>query len=287
MVTMSGTQVAAILLFPAPFIAFGVLAGYRLVQGLADSSLGPWDVAGYISAIVAFGGTGVWLFRLFIGGDWDEKAEQNIRWSAGPIHSTTQVGVRRSWHLALVWNMLSAPLFVLGVREIGRTLFGGLFLLLIPGAGIGFVFRAILITLRWRRFGRSTFEMSPLPARPGGLCTGTIHTRLMSARRTSFHVVLKLTCMEQIWEGRTRVQRNILWREVSVIPPAQISFGSIGASIPVLFALPADARQTTVIGQLATGVRWLLEAEAEMTGVNLKDVFEVPVLASGSDKTGL
>ena len=54
-----------------------------------------------------------------------------------------------------------------------------------------------------------------------------------------------------------------------------MAFGPQGASIPVGFDIPADARETTAVGR-GEGIIWVLTAEAALPGVNLKEDFDVP-----------
>jgi hypothetical protein len=48
--------------------------------------------------------------------------------------------------------------------------------LLFPAVGAGLLVWAVRATLRWRKFGSSTFEMTTLPGVIGGPLRGTIHT---------------------------------------------------------------------------------------------------------------
>jgi len=153
---------------------------------------------------------------------------------------------------------------------------------LFPLIGAGLLGWAILTTLRWRRFGPSTFDLAT-PVGPGGICRGVIHTRLATDEIRSTHVTLKLTCVQRVitGSGKNRSTReNIVWREEYTVPEGQIGFGPVGASIPVQFALPADALETTAIGGSA-GVFWSLAADAELPGVNLSEDFDVPVRRTG------
>jgi hypothetical protein len=50
----------------------------------------------------------------------------------------------------------------------------------------------------------------------------------------------------------------------------------MGTTIPVSFDIPADARQTDS-SDPHNAIVWLLQAEADVPGVDYKDVFEIPV----------
>src|SRR5215472_10227253 len=52
--------------------------------------------------------------------------------------------------------------------------------------------------------------------------------------------------------------------------------GAEGATIPVSFQVPLDARPTDATSPGDT-ILWKLEADADVPGVDYKDVFELPV----------
>jgi hypothetical protein len=104
-------------------------------------------------------------------------------------------------------------------------------------------------------------------------------------------VILKLTCLDRTVTGRGKhrdVRETIVWQEEYTVSEGQIGFGPMGTSIPVHFALPADARATTASGR-GTGIFWVLTADASLPGVDFVEDFEVPVAAtaaaSGSEPT--
>ncbi len=192
------------------------------------------------------------------------------------IAGNTKSNLRTAWFFAVLWNLVSAPMFVMVPREIERNpmvALGALF----PLIGFGLLAWAVMTTLRWRRFGPSRFEMAP--ATLGEHLSGTIHTRLAVDDIRSFRVHLKLTCLERITTGtgkNRRTTEHILWREEYTVPEGQVGFGAFGATIPVRFTLPADARETTVVGR-SNGILWVLIAEANIPGVDFKEDFDVPV----------
>jgi hypothetical protein len=192
------------------------------------------------------------------------------------ITGNTRSNLWTAWGFAVLWNLVSAPIFVLVPREIERNPLAALGALF-PLIGIGLLAWAVMTTLRWRRFGPSRFEMNP--AMPGGYCSGTIHTRLTMDDVRSIRVLLKLTCLERITRGSGKHRRrteNILWREEYAVPEGQVGRGALGATIPVHFTLPRDALETTVIGG-SNGIVWVLAAEANIPGVDFKEDFDVPV----------
>ena len=201
--------------------------------------------------------------------------------TASAIPGNTGSNLRTAWFFAVLWNLVSAPLLVVVPRELERNHLAAIGLLF-PVIGIGLLAWAVMTTLRWRRFGSSRFEMST--ATPGGQCAGTIHTRFAADQVRSLRVTLKLTCLERITRGtgdNRNTHESILWREEYIVPDGQIGLGAFGGSIPVRFALPADALETTAIGR-SDGIVWVLAAEASMPGVDFKEDFDVPVRRDSS-----
>ena len=194
--------------------------------------------------------------------------------STAAIPGNTQSNLRTAWLFGILWNLISTPLLFIipGEWERNHLAAIGLFF---PVIGVGLLTWAVMTTLRWRRFGPSRFEMDP--ATLGGQLSGTIHTRFDDVQ--SLRVTLKLTCLNRITRGSGKdrdTRENILWREEYVVPDGQIGLGGIGASIPVRFSIPADARATTAVGR-SDGIVWVLAAEANLPGVDFKEDFDVPV----------
>jgi hypothetical protein len=106
---------------------------------------------------------------------------QRKDWSEGRVVSNTRASMRSAWVFTCLWNAVSAPLIVIVPRELARKPIAAIGFLF-PIVGLGLLVWAILITLRWRRFGPTYFEMKPLPAAPGGLLQGVIATKLDRSR---------------------------------------------------------------------------------------------------------
>ena len=193
------------------------------------------------------------------------------------IPSNALSNLRVTWTFAVLWSVVSVPIVVLVPRELERNPPAAI-AFLFPIVGVRLLTWAVITTLRWRRFGPTSFEMSAA-ARPGGRCSGTIRAKLPSDSAAPIRVILKLTCLERTIRrsGKRRtVTESIRWREEYEVPRGHVAFGPLGASIPVQFALPSDALPTTAIGR-GPGIVWVLTAEADLSGVDLKEDFDVPV----------
>ncbi len=194
------------------------------------------------------------------------------------VRSNTRAGLIGAWGFAVLWTLISAPLLVFIPRELERKPIAAIGFIF-PIIGVGLLTWAIMLTMRRRRFGPSWFEMST-PATPGGLCAGTIRTRLdRPSPGERLVVTIKLTCLQRIVSGVGKdrdVREHIVWREEQDVSAERILFTPTGAAIPVYFPLPADARETTTSTR-SGGVFWALAVNASLPGVDLDEDFDVPV----------
>ena len=194
------------------------------------------------------------------------------------VRSNTRTHLIGAWGFAVLWTLISAPILFLIPREIERKPIAAIGFVF-PIIGVGLLTWAVMLTMRWRRFGPSWFEMTT-PASPGGMCAGTIRTRLdRPSPGERLVVTIKLTCLQRIVSGVGKdrsVREHIVWREEQDVPADQILFTPTGAAIPVHFPLPADARETTTSTR-SGGVFWALAVNASLPGVDLDEDFDVPV----------
>ena len=200
------------------------------------------------------------------------------RQAAAGVRSNTRSHLIGAWGFSVLWTLISAPILYLIPREIERKPIAAIGFIF-PIIGVGLLTWAVMLTLRWRRFGPAWFEMAA-PASPGGVCAGTIRTRLdRPSPGERLVVTLKLTCLQRIVSGVGKdrsVREHILWREEQDVPAERILFTPTGAEIPVHFPLPADARETTTATR-SGGVFWALAVNASLPGVDLDEDFDVPV----------
>ncbi len=204
---------------------------------------------------------------------WRERPD----WAAGRIVSSTKQTLRGAWLFAAVWNLISFPIAgtFLNANTFRHGLTPAAFVLLFPLAGLGLLAWALLITLRWMRFGESVLEMAVLPGVPGGVVEGVV--RLNCPIRPDGPVQVRLNCMERVTthtsDGNS-TSENLLWQHEE---PAEMV--AAGDALPVAFALPADARLTSAWKSGSNGVFWRLEVHAKLPGVDYKAQFELPVCA--------
>jgi hypothetical protein len=149
--------------------------------------------------------------------------------------------------------------------------------LIFPVVGVLLLMRAIRQTIAFAEFGNSYFEMSSVPGVVGRELKGQIQARFPHSPDHGIH--LRLSCVNRVTTGSGDSQstsENIVWRDEADLASAQLCPGPTGTTIPVAFRIPVDAQPTEKRNARDEFV-WLLEALADVPGVDYHDIFEVPV----------
>ena len=205
-------------------------------------------------------------------------------WAQGRAKSCTHSTMFQAWIFAIVWNLISMPVVVFAPKAIahqGLAIIGFIF----PVCGIGLLIWAIRETLRWFEFGVTWFEMAGCPLAIGREFHGNIHARFPHG--ADHGIRLKLSCINRVVTGSGKNQTTndkILWREEKNVSPGELCPAPIGALIPVSFPIPWNALPTDSTNS-RNSILWLLEADADVPGVDYKDIFELPVFRTKETPT--
>lgn len=231
---------------------------------------------------VSIGGVSIYGFHKYKrqmvsqAADPDSPWRWREDWAQGRANSCTGSAMVQSWIFAVIWNLISAPILYFGPKAIAQQRLAVLGLLF-PLAGVGLLIRAIRETLRRFEFGVTWFEMDSCPVVIGREFHGNIHARFPHG--ADHGIRLKLSCVNRVVTGSGKTQsvnERILWREEKSISPGQICPGPIGSLIPASFSIPWNALQSDSSNS-RNAILWLLEADADVPGVDYKDMFELPV----------
>ncbi len=246
-----------------------------------------------------FGGIGFGLIFLAIFGGNYARRQQRLQvehptepwlwqadWVQGRANSKTRTNMLASWVFAIFWNVISMPIAfqVLPAAAKQKGLITYVFLLF-PIAGIYLLVRAIRLTITFFEFGRTYFEMTTLPGVVGRGLSGQIQARFPHSPDHGIH--LRLSCVHRVTTDSGNSQstmENILWRDEADLGSGQLCPGPIGTTIPVSFRIPLDAQPTEKRNSRDEFV-WVLEALADVPGVNYHDIFEVPVFRTQQTPT--
>jgi hypothetical protein len=274
--------------FALPFAGFGLStlakALQQLLAGTANTSVWMMLIFGLV-----FSGIGIGLMFLAVFGVKFLKRQQRAQaehpaepwlwredWAQGRIKGNTQSGMISAWVFAVLWNLISVPMLFFVPQQAARNPVAYLGFLF-PVIGVGLLVRAIRLTLAYIEFGKTCFEMSPVPGVIGGELKGTIQARFPHS--PDHGIQLRLSCVNRVTTGSGNSQNtteNILWRGEASLSSTQLYPGPAGTSIPVCFHIPWDALPTETRGA-RDSIVWMLDARADVPGVDYHDVFVVPV----------
>lgn len=282
-------------LFLMPFCGFGVFTASKAVGAFGHGDL---KQAGFFALFaLTFGGFGFGLFGVMIHGIGSTKRVNALKathpnepwrwredWAQGCVHAATRSAMWQMWALAILWWLISAPSVYLALKhelmEKGNQT--ALVALLFPLAGVWLLWRAVYLTLEWRRFGDSVFHLDTVPGVIGGELRGTISaTAAVDPQRA---LALKLTCVRRVTTGSGNSRSTteyILWEEEQ---PQVHGYRSAGVTIPVAFQVPPECQQTDSHNPNDL-ILWRLTVREPNPGVDYLAQFEVPVFrTSESDR---
>lgn len=268
-------------LFGLPFALMGLFIAAASLNQLVH---GAWSYAlkGSLFALL-FCGAG---FGLIIVSIWDpvrtlapdlkasapgEPWRWRPDWAAGRIVSTDRRELRRVWLLAVGMILPSSSLYFVLPGALRSGNWKALVGLAFPLVAIYLLILAVKATLRWRRFGASTLEMAQTPATIGGRLVGRITSERLPAGAAS--IKLSLVCLRHEKYRRSSPGWPI-WKVEKTLTDYPIHFSG---GIPVEFDIPADCEPASATRSSRPCITWMLQATAEVPGVDYAPKFDVPV----------
>jgi hypothetical protein len=283
---VSGAGFGCMVLFLLPFCAVGIGA---LIIALRALTAGAWAEAGFAGVFaLTFGGAGFGLLTAAILG---KKAaarsallmEQNPErpwlwredWARGSVRDSNRGTMILAWVFAGFWNIVSIPAAFFAVRTaLAEHNYVVLFALIFPVIGLGLLMWAIQAAARYLKFGMSLMELTTRPGVVNGKLAGVIRIPGDLLPPEGFHAVLSSVHRRTTGSGKNRsTSETILWQEEGNFHPAR---QATGTTVPVGFAIPADARPTDDTDSDNAFV-WRLTLSAQVPGVDYSAQFEVPV----------
>ncbi|PYY09864.1 MAG: hypothetical protein DMG69_08605 [Acidobacteria bacterium] len=275
-------------LFALPFCGFGLFALASGVRQLREGSPRPTIMPLLFGLVFALAGFGA------LAGVWLETGRQNrkdrlqaenptapwmrrVDWAQGRCNSKTKSTMISAWVFAFFWNMVSAPIVYFMPLSTFQKRPVALVGLLFPAAGIGLLIWAVRETLAWLEFGKTYFEMNSVPGVIGRELRGNIYARF--PRPPDHGIRLKLSCVNRVVNGSGKdqsVKERIEWRAEKLVSPGEFYSSPTGTMIPVSLHIPCDAAETDSQDS-RNQIVWMLEADADVPGVDYKNLFEVPI----------
>jgi uncharacterized protein DUF3592 len=241
---------------------------------------------------VVFGGAGLGMMfsgiKMFTH---DKKVRKNIaafpekpwlhkpEWRDGVIQASTKMVMFFSIIFAVFWNLISAPVVFAVFADSAVSKNSWIYLcLLFPLVGVGLFIWAVVNIVRMRKFGTSLFKMDSVPGVIGGRLAGRICTSVNIAPEEGFE--LSLRCVKQVvtGSGKNRSTReDLLWEDQQVIQRELLYRDLTRSEIPVLFAIPYEAKETSTDAIVRDTIIWRLKVKAAVSGLDYAATFEIPV----------
>jgi hypothetical protein len=275
------TGIGCLVLFGLPFAGFGVFA---VVMAVRKAAAGQGREAAMLGLFaLVFCGVG---FGLMIGSFFgaqklkqahaleqqfpDEPWRWREDWAGGRIISSNRNTMVGAWVFAILWNGISSMMWFVLPQELAKGNYAALLGLIFPAVGLGLLVWAVRATLRWRKFGIVTLELTRTPVSLGGELSGLIST---AASLTDVREVkLQLASLRHERSGDKSSDR-LLWEDRKQLDGAAFHATT---GIPVFFRLPRDGAPTSP-RQVGDYVKWQLHVKAETAGVDFGATFELPV----------
>ena len=159
---------------------------------------------------------------------------------------------------------------------------------------IGVFGQATLATLRYSRFRGLQLELTPETAVTGGEFTGTLLTPIPFQAGREFKAAL--SAVELTAESYKDDYREVTRPLYSAAGTTRAEAAGTGTLLRFAFVLPADAAPSRGYGESVIWraenanrvyVKWRLDISADVPGVDLEEVFEIPVVRPGASELPL
>lgn len=205
-------------------------------------------------------------------------------WDSAKIRSQGRTGVLVIWGFAIFWNAVSFPLLFVLPKELGKENYAALLAVLFPLVGAFLIYKAVLATLEYRRFGQVLFEMDPFPGAIGGHVGGRLYISSLAystAANASATLTVGLECVYSYMSGtgKNRSRReDIKWAEEG---QPLLEQSAKGVNLSFRFDVP-DHLPEADVEQSDAYYFWRLSVKADIQGVDLNRQYNIPVFKTGA-----
>ncbi len=215
-----------------------------------------------------------------------EESENKVNWQSrkgwgkSSISSNAKTSLYVMWGLSIFWYLALSPLLFNFQDELNKGNTNIWWGLILPIAGLFVLYKAIILTLEYRRFGEVYYEMGPYPGAIGGQVGGRIVVPQLSYKQLNNQpskiVEVKLECVYSYVSGSDENRshhEDISWAQVG-----EPKFEQRGKGIGFAFNydIPAHLAESTIENKSAYYF-WRLTLKVDIKGVDLNRTFVIPV----------
>lgn len=217
----------------------------------------------------------------------DEPWRRRADWASGQVMTSAATSAAGPVLavIAVWWWIASAPLTLKlpGMLRVSDNPVRWV-TLLFPGIGALLTVAAVYLFLRRRKYGNTVLQLAATPGVVGGQLAGVLRIPHVIHIENGFR--LKLSCIQRTVlnsGGKSRSHENVLWQDERLVAEPMREIASGATAVPVLFAIPFEASETSR-NVSSQDIRWELDAHAATPGVNYNSRFEVPVFKTAESR---
>lgn len=206
---------------------------------------------------------------------WLEKAT----WKNNHIACNTVSGSRGMIFMAIFWNLIAFPVFILFIKENGFQMPIIFFIGIFPLIGIGFTLSAVSKIHSRFKYGTSHLVLNPFPASIGGHFGGHIYFK--KALPESSTIELKLSCIKVTYRGSgedSSRNEELLWQNSGF---AYLDNNQL-KSAKFRLDIPADLNAS---GSSTEGIHWNMVSTVSCPNHHYSRLYEIPVFKTAEKST--
>ena len=207
------------------------------------------------------------------------------RWAQNRIDSSARHVTWFLWGFALLWNLLTLPLYFQAEDIWEKTQREPITALavLFPLVGWGLLLAAVHATRRVRHFGRTPLVLDPFPGSLGGHVGGRIDTGIPFDPQGRFTVNLACLRSHVSGSGKNRSRReSVTWQRGGICHSER---GIRGTRLSFRFDVPTDLPVSEPVSN--NYHLWRVSVSAPLDGPDFDRHFDIPVYDTGAQPSSI
>ncbi len=200
----------------------------------------------------------------------------NKAWRDNRIASNAKTGLFVMWGFALLWNLISLPIFFADnnlLQEVQRKPETA-FVFLFPLIGVVLIILAVRALNNWRRFGKTPLVLDPFPGSISGHVGGRIECSIPYEKALKYRVSLSCIHSYMSGTGKNRSRKESLqWQSEGVCLHEPCNTGT---ALSFRFDVPNDLPESD-LKKASAYYLWRVSVQCELPGTDFDRQFEIPV----------